>query len=114
MRVPRESFRPPGKANGLAPMHAGGEAADPGPLARTGSPSLPRGGLLGGPSPPRPACADRILVPAAGLSHGGTYTARDPLALRPAVTGGLPSGTELLGGAAKNTPYIGRAGRRST
>src|SRR5207249_4814627 len=36
-----------------------------------------------------------VLVPAAGLSSGGSYTARDPLALRPAVTGGLPSGTEL-------------------
>src|SRR5207302_2846258 len=36
-----------------------------------------------------------VLVPAAGLSPGGSYTARDPLALRPAVTGGLPSGTEL-------------------
>src|SRR5438477_5720068 len=64
-------FRPPGKANGLAPVHAGGEAADLGPIC------------------------GRVLVPAAGLSRGGTYTARDPLALRPAVTGGLPSGTEL-------------------
>jgi len=55
-----------------------------------------------------------VLVPAAGLSPGGSYTARDPLALRPAVTGGLPSGTELRIEARQKPRLLwGRAWRQS-
>src|SRR5207248_4232094 len=82
-------FGRPGKANGLAPVHAGGEAADPACLASPG-----------------------VLGPAAGLSPSGTYTARDPLALRPAVTGGLPSGTELHSEARQKLRLLSGRARR--